>query len=136
FLMRPLFIALLSCVSCGNGFPTLTAGDAGGEGGASCDPTKPFGAPVLVPMSDPGSYDFSPYLSDDELTMYFAGARTDGSTSSDIFVTTRPTMASSFGTVTLVSVSAPAPVNDNAPAITSDGLTLYFASDRGGTKSD
>jgi Tol biopolymer transport system component len=135
--MRFGLLALLSCVSCGNGFPTLKTGsDAGADSGAACDPTKPFGVPTLIPMSDPGPFDLSPYLSDDELTMYFTGARDDASTITDVFVTSRPTTTSSFGVVTLVSVSAPSPVNDNAPAISPDGLTLYFVSDRGGNNTN
>src|SRR5689334_18713826 len=46
-----------------------------GAAGA-CDPTKPFGAPMLVPGFDPAGNRATPRLSADELTIYYTASST------------------------------------------------------------
>lgn len=93
-------------------------------GVARCDPMKPFGAPAQVSGLENYNVLQMGSLSPDELTMYFS--------SPQLYYTTRvsamtPFLAPAFmfGNITNYQ--------DNRPAVTADGLTLYFESNRPGT---
>jgi Tol biopolymer transport system component len=76
------------------------------------------------------SYDqYAPSLSSDGRTLYFAASRTGGS--DDIFVATRPDRGAAFSAATRVDEVNTASA-DGSPAISNDGLTLYFYSNRPG----
>ncbi len=92
-----------------------------------------FGTPVnLGPAVNSGGSDGSPDVSADGLTLYFDSLRAEGLGSWDIWMTTRPTTDSEWGPARPL----PSPVNtyysDSGPSISSDGLSLYFASERPG----
>jgi hypothetical protein len=106
----------------------LCVGDepAGDGDPPACDPAQPFGTPVAV-QGDvvSSSEDASMRLSLDEKTAYFFSAR--GGTK-QLFTATRTGAAAPFTHVAiLANVNTD---NQYNPAITGDGLTLFFASYR------
>jgi hypothetical protein len=74
----------------------------------------------------------NPSLSEDELTIVFAGYNLPGGQGDfDIWTATRPDIGSPFGNVTnLVGINSSA--SDGHPCIAPDGLTVYFTSQRSG----
>jgi hypothetical protein len=94
-------------------------------GELECDPTKPFGTPVL--LLDPGQRSATPRLSSDELTLYFTA---DGA-STDLFRATRASRSAAFGAPAPMTAQS-SPSNDNDPAVSADHLTLFFHSGRSG----
>jgi hypothetical protein len=78
------------------------------------------------------SYEGRPWLTDNELVMYYVSGRPYGRGDYDVWKLTRASTADSFSTPT----NLPAPVNttsrDGSPVLSRDGLTLYFSSDRTG----
>ena len=148
--MHRLLLALLvfGSIACGGVDGSLGSSDATDESfdaameevvvdAGPCDLHEPFGAPVaLVGDGLVSGFDYAPTLTADELTLLFSSLRDDASTYAHIYAASRPSVASPF--------SAPAPItavngptNDSDPALSADGLTLYFQSDRaGGTMGD
>jgi len=100
------------------------SGSNGGEPPA-CDPAKPFGTPVLVQGVASMAEDASMRLSPDEKTAYFFSAR---SGSKLLYTATRAAASATFSNVAvLANVNTSDQYN---PVVTSDGLTLFFASYR------
>jgi hypothetical protein len=96
-----------------------------------CDPAKPFGAAVLVAGLASATEDASLRLSPDEKTGYFFSAR---SGSQLLYTAMRPRVTAPFSGVTvLANVNTG---NQYNPAISADGLTLFFASFRPGGDND
>jgi hypothetical protein len=87
-----------------------------------------FGAPRLLAELGPEACD-NPTLTGDLLEIFFTSNRDNVST--DVWTARRATAAAPFGEVTLVS-EASTPSFETSSAISSDGLTLWFASDRPG----
>ena len=121
--MRPVaLIALAICT------PTCTAGKTVSLGNVNPVPYH-FDTPVLVPeLASPSRTD-NPTLTGDLLEIYFTTDRVSGN--GDVWFATRATAAAPFGT--------PAPVTavngdsfETSAAISTDGLTLWFGSDRAG----
>lgn len=99
----------------------------GGEPPPGCDLAKPFGAPVLVQGIASASEDASLRLSADEKTAYFFSARTGAQL---LYTANRTSAIAAFDNVAaLANVNTG---NQYNPAITADGLTLFFASFRAG----
>ena len=73
---------------------------------------------------------YNPRLTPDELTMVFSGNNLSGGKGGlDIWIANRPNTSSPFSNVTnLDEINTAA--SDGHPYISSDGMTLYFASDR------
>ncbi len=121
--MRPVaLIALAICT------PACTAGTTVSLGSMFPVPYH-FGAPVLVPELASSSRTDNPTLTGDLLEIYFTTDRVSGN--GDVWFATRATAAAPFGT--------PAPVTavngdsfETSSAISTDGLTLWFGSDRAG----
>jgi Tol biopolymer transport system component len=90
----------------------------------ACDPTKPFGAAVVISeLADP-AFEGVPRLSPDEKAIYFASAR-GGDGGMDIYTASRGDASGAFGAaVPLASVSSPD--DENAPFVTATGRTLLF----------
>jgi hypothetical protein len=96
-----------------------------------CDPAKPFGAAVLVEGLASATEDASLRLSPDEKTAYFFSARTG---SKLLYTATRARVTAPFsGVSVLANVNSG---NQYNPAISADGLTLFFASVRAGGAGD
>lgn len=97
--------------------------------GATCDGTKPFGAPMLVAGLPAGVHLSTPRLSSDELTMYFT---THVNGVARIARATRATGSAPFGTpVVLAAQSSQA--KDNDPSVSADSTLLFFSSERTGS---
>jgi WD40-like Beta Propeller Repeat len=112
--------------SCGRlGFDPLPAPDACTFG--AFGPAQSLGMPI-----NSAGLDLRPSLTPDQLTLLFASDR-DGTV--DLFQATRASVDEPFANVTkLVALSSPMG-DDTDPAVTADGLTLYFASTRNVTRS-
>jgi hypothetical protein len=119
---------------------TGTRGRSGSMGEADIWVTKrksknePWGPPVnLGPTVNGPDSEAAPSISTDGLSIYFNGWRTGGFGGVDIWVTTRKTKDDPWGS----PVNLGPPVNSSHseynPDISSDGSTLYFASNRPGT---
>lgn len=99
------------------------------DSGLRCSASAPFGAPVeLSSLSTPaGEHD--PRLTADELTIVYDVV--DGSDGFDLYMAMRSTTADPFGPgVALAALNTSA--NDFWGSFGSDGVTLYFASNRAG----
>jgi hypothetical protein len=113
----------------------VEAGDDGSsrpDSGEACGQTRPFGLATLANGNDSTKGDVEPWLSRDELTMYFASNRGGGQGA--IYVTTRPSLQEPFGPASLVpGLAASDPSSsDGRPALPADELTIYFESTRSG----
>jgi OOP family OmpA-OmpF porin len=89
-----------------------------------------FAEPVLLDHVNSSANDHLPRISADGLTLIFTSAR---GTSGDLWVATRASSADSFGT----PVALPGSINTTSAAeasggLSSDGLRLYFDSNRAG----
>jgi Tol biopolymer transport system component len=110
--------------------PGDDAGDADApffDAPAACDGATAFGAPVpITELNMAGANDVTATLSPDENTVYFASDRPGHIGGASIYVATRATRMTTFGTPALVpNVNDPNGVVLN-PAITGDGLRLYL----------
>jgi Tol biopolymer transport system component len=112
---------------------------AGSQGGdiwtaSRSNPSEPFATPVNLGsvVNGPGD-EGAPSISSDGLSLYFDSDRPGGQGMSDIWVTTRMSTSAPFGP----PVDLGPPVNtgsaESHPDISSDGLSLYFSSNRPGT---
>lgn len=110
--------------------------DVAAEGcAADWDPAcTPFGPPQLVAELSSGTangYDEDPTLTSDMREIYFLSTRDGGPGHGDVWRASRDSVDASWNPPTLVdAVSSPS--RETSPAISFDGLSLYFASDRDG----
>jgi Tol biopolymer transport system component len=95
-----------------------------------CDPSKPFGAPVLQDSLNSPLDDDYLWLSPDELTAYVSSTRTGGLGNFDLWGASRASSAGTFGTATNLAALNSAAA-DYRPTLTADGLTIFFDSNRG-----
>jgi len=86
----------------------------------------------MLDLGNPACCDGFPNISSDGLDLYFCSSRPDGLGGDDIWVAARATRSSSFGPAENLGSTLNTSANDCEPGISSDGLTLYFASDRNG----
>ena len=85
----------------------------------------------LGPTVNSSSWDVSPCLSSDGLSLYFQSNRPGGSGSHDIWVTTRETLDDPWGEPVNLGPTVNSPDWDISPSITANG-DLYFNSTRPG----
>jgi Tol biopolymer transport system component len=76
--------------------------------------------------------DASPSISADGLELYFDSARSGGQGSGDIWVTTRASTSDAWGTPRNLGPTINSSSADSVPKLSSDGLSLFFASSRPG----
>ena len=89
------------------------------------------GAPNNVGSVNTTANDIAPDISPDGLTIFFTSDRSGGSGGNDIYMATRSTIPGAFGTaLNLTTINTG--FSDLGPTISSDGLSLYFTSDRPG----
>ena len=85
----------------------------------------------ITELNQPGSSNFSPTLSEDELYMVFASDRAGGLGGYDLYETQRPTVDSLWSPpVNIVPLNSSG--SDYEPNLSYDGLELYFVSTRAG----
>jgi Tol biopolymer transport system component len=83
----------------------------------------------MIPGTGTLDSEGAPSLSPDELTLYFDGKQGAGAV--DLYVAQRATTSDPFGAPSLLS-TVNSSSDDSNPSISSDGLTLVFASNRSG----
>lgn len=86
----------------------------------------------LGPLLNTELFEGFPTPSADDNTLYFSRSTTFDSPDSDIWVTTRPNRDEPWGIPERLAESINGPSAEFAPSISTDGLTLYFASQRPG----
>jgi Tol biopolymer transport system component len=87
-----------------------------------------FGSPVnLGPKVNSAQAEGSPRVSADGLELYFNSARPGGFGGADIWVARRHTVDAEWGEAVNLGSLVNSPANEIAPAISADGLELYFA---------
>ena len=122
--------SLLACaVGCGNVTPANTT-DApiSTDGASTCDPAARFGVPTpVMGLEATGLEPADPQLSSDELAIYFGGHL--AGKDYNLYVAHRNSLAAAFGIPNTLVAENSATADDN-PSVSSDGLTLWFASNR------
>ena len=118
---------------------------SGGHGGqdlwVTTRKTKsaPWGEPVnLGPTVNSPANEQTPSISTDGLVLYFIvwpDKSPGGWDQSDLWVTTRKTMADPWGSPVNLGPMVNSPAYDGSPSTSEDGLSLYFDSERGGGSS-
>jgi hypothetical protein len=127
---------LATSIGCGNvkspnAIDASMSGDAPTEAAHVCDPTARFGAPVpVMGLALTGISEGGPRLSADELTLYFHGGSSgDPNVVLDLYVAHRSALTEPFGMPALL-MGVNSTVADFAPSVSTDGLTLWFTSNR------
>jgi len=92
-----------------------------------------FGEPVnLGPTVNSGSGEWGPSISSDGLQLYFSSFRSGGSGDWDMWISTRITAEDDWGVPTNLGSTVNSNAEDGDQSISSDGLELYFDSERSG----
>lgn len=106
----------------------VDAGDAGDAADAAtpvCDPSKPFTSIKPIAELDDGNDQYKATLTPDELDIWYGFTqRLDGSNVVHILHASRAKTSDPFGTPTVEANISPGDVD---PAVTDDGLGLYFS---------
>jgi hypothetical protein len=115
--------------------PNGPAVDGGADGDAAaappCNPDTPFGTPTLVPgLASSASAEAFGRLSGDELEIVFEAV--DATSKAQIWHASRAARTDPFGPRALVA-SLVDPAGGADPFLSSDGLTLVYASSRSGS---
>lgn len=97
--------------------------------GRDSPPFGPFGAPH--PLTELGTPVQNPTLTGDLLEIYFTSSRAGSLGRNDTWVAKRAGLNEPFGAPELVP-SVNSSSEESSPAISADGLTLWFASNRSG----
>ena len=95
------------------------------------DPGVAWEAVALVSGVNSASNDLDPSISADELELYFHSNRPGGMGSNDLWVATRASVDTAWDAPTLAG-GLNTSSSDCCPALSADGLALYFASNRPG----
>jgi len=96
--------------------------------------SDPWGTPAnLGPTVNSSSYrEASPSISADGRSLFYNSSRSGGSGGQDIWVTTRKTPDDDWGVPVNLGPIVNSPAQDYSPDISSDGLWLFFSSERPG----
>jgi len=102
-------------------------------------PEHDWDTPVRLPatVTGAGITEAGPSISADGLSLFFkAFERPGGHGGDDLWVTTRPTRSDPWGSPINLGSTVNSSHHDHAPSISSDGLSLYFGSNRPGGYGD
>jgi len=91
----------------------------------------PFGTPTPINEINSPFSDFAPSISHDGLTLFFKSTRDDPAAQGNLWFATRPSTDAPFSAPQRVA-NVNSSIDDGAPSISSDGLTLFLASLRSG----
>jgi hypothetical protein len=92
-----------------------------------------WGEPVnLGPKVNSSTYEFSPNITADGLSLYFESPRPGGYGIYDIWMTTRPTKEDDWGAPINLGPPINGPARDQGPCISPDRLILFLTSNRPG----
>jgi len=89
-----------------------------------------FGTPTEVPNVNSSANEYYTSISADGLSLYINSNRSGGYGSVDIWVATRETTDDPWGTPVNLGQPINSPSNEAGVSISSDGLSLYFSSNR------
>ena len=92
-------------------------------------PPYHFGTPRVLSELDTSSSNQNPTLTGDQLELFFTSTR--GASSADVWTAQRASATELFGSPSLVSEVSTSSY-ETSPAVSLDGLSLYFGSDRSG----
>jgi Tol biopolymer transport system component len=115
----------------GTGGTTDGGGVGGTGGGAGCNLSSPFSTPMAVTELNSTASDDAISLSPDLLTAYIESNRPGGAGGEDIWVAHRTSVSAKFSAPTLLEGGVNTAANEVTPAISHDGLRLYYASGGG-----
>lgn len=150
--MRRAVVVVLVLVAGCRFAPAHLAADARGAGGDAIDApagdgpadadagclaawhagTVQLGPATPLSVDDANAVDRDPFLSGDELTLYFSSDRAGTQGSVDPWVATRTSLGAPFGAPADQTALA-SPQGDSKLSTTGDGLYAVFSSSRGGT---
>ncbi len=91
-----------------------------------------WGEPVNLGPTINSEHGFAPNISPDGLTLYFSSWRPGGLGQADLYVTTRANLDDPWETPVNLGSNVNSPGLEDGNQISSDGLTLYFTSERSG----
>ncbi len=132
---RRLFaLAGVGALACDGGTWVLGQNHPAGVAGAAAAGRPVFGAPVFVEEITSEDEQDDPSLTADERSLYFASKRSSEQRE-DIFVSTREALTERWSEPVRLE-TASSNERETAPAISADGLVLWFASDREGGLGD
>jgi len=101
--------------------------------GGSAEADFTFGEPTnMGPMINTPDWDTDPCVSTDNLGLYYASDQPGGAGGDDLYVTTRPMVSDPWGEPVNLGQTVNSSAHDAGPSISTDGLTLYFESERSG----
>jgi len=93
----------------------------------------PWSSPKnLGPIVNTSSFDWGPSISADGLSLFFDSTRPGGHGGFDIWVTTRKTVDDNWDAPVNLGPAVNSPSDEGAVSISTDGLALFFISDRPG----
>ena len=99
--------------------------------------SDPWGRPTNLGSGvNTSSYDYDPFISPDGLSLYFCSNKSGGYGGLDLWLTTRATTSSSWGTPVNLGPVVNSSNSDYAPSLSPDGLLLLFTSTRPGGRGD
>lgn len=115
--------------------PSDSASDAAGDadaGPVACASNKPFGAPTRLTSLETTTAETNPYLTGNELAIFFSSNRAGTLGSNDLYTATRLKRTDPFGPATSLGAPPNAVSTELDPRLSTDELTLRFSSDRFG----
>lgn len=121
--------------------PTVITGcDNGGDPKENSPPQSACGIPTATAFSSPtiltavnsAGNDTGPEVTNGQLSLYLHSDRVGGYGSFDIYVSDRASQTDDWGTPVNLGTNINTTFDDRAATVSSDGLTLIFASNRGG----
>jgi len=127
--LLPLFSAILLS-ACGGGGGGNGNGNNNGGTPISSDVTYLNATILSANVNDATALDASPEVSSNGLELFFHSTRNGGSGNLDLWVSTRNSITDIWGAATNLGATINTTSVDIAPAISDDGLTLIFSSDR------
>lgn len=94
----------------------------------------PFGTATLLPsvINHPDAYVDCPFLSQDELTLYFTSSRSDGFGIRDLWMSHRQSRSAAWEAAINLGPEVNTSAFEQSPCVTDDELTLYFSRNVGG----
>jgi hypothetical protein len=106
----------------------LTAGALPGAGAVLTS----WSAPVNVTSINSADNDLSPHLSPNGLSLFFASTRPGGLGGEDLWVARRNSLTDNFGPPVSLGGTINTPGAERSPALSNDGLSLFYATTRPG----